>query len=55
MVGVEEAVKVRAADDQRRMVRSANPAHLSLIRVVRRATADGADRKTKKFFGKNLA
>jgi hypothetical protein len=32
--GLERAEKVRYADDQRRMVRSENPACLSLIRLV---------------------
>jgi hypothetical protein len=40
-------MKVRVADDQRGMVRSVNPAHLSLIRPVEEPRADRADQKTK--------
>jgi hypothetical protein len=35
-----QALKVRVADLQRRMVRSENPAHLSLIRLVEEHRAD---------------
>jgi hypothetical protein len=41
------AMKVRVADDQQRMVRSVNPAHLSLIRPVEEHRADRADQKAK--------
>jgi hypothetical protein len=41
------AMKVRGAGDQRRMVRSENPAHLSLIRLVETCRADRADQKSK--------
>ena len=44
---LERAMKVRHADDQRRMVRSVNTAHLSLIRPVEEPRADRADQKTK--------
>jgi hypothetical protein len=40
-------MKVRHADDQRRMVRSENPAHLCLIRPVEGPRADRADQKAK--------
>ena len=42
-----QALKVRVADLQRRMVRSENPAHLSLIRLVEEHRADRADQKAK--------
>lgn len=45
--GLERAVKVRHADDQRRMVRSENLARLSLIRLGEEHRADGADQKSK--------
>jgi hypothetical protein len=44
---LEQAMKVRHAGTQRRMVRSENPAHLSLIRPVEERRADRADQKSK--------
>ena len=55
MAGSQEAAKVRAADNQRTMVRVANPAHLSLIRLVPRVMADRADRKPNTLLGETLA
>jgi hypothetical protein len=46
-VALERAMKVRNAGVQRRMVRSENPAHLSLIRAVEGRRADRADQKSK--------
>jgi hypothetical protein len=40
-------MKVRHAGVQGRMVRSENPAHLSLIRPVEERRADRADQKSK--------
>jgi hypothetical protein len=44
---LERAMKVRVADDRCSMVRSENPAHLSLIRPVEDPRADRADQKAK--------
>ena len=46
-VALGRAMKVRNAGAQRRMVRSQNPAHLSLIRPVEGHRADRADQKSK--------
>jgi hypothetical protein len=46
-VALERAMKVRNAGAQRRMVRSENPAHLSLIRPVEERRADRADQKSE--------
>ena len=54
-VGLKGRAKVRAADDQRRMVRSENPPHLRLIRPLERPGADRADQKTKTLVEKPLA
>ena len=44
---LEQAMKVRHAGAQRRMVRSENPAHLSLNRPVEERRADRADQKSE--------
>jgi hypothetical protein len=44
---LEQAMKVRHAGAQGRMVRSGNAAHLSLIRPVEVRRADRADQKFK--------
>ena len=48
-------MKVRGADDQRKMARSENPAHLSLIRPGEEPRADRADQKDKTLPIKPLA
>jgi hypothetical protein len=55
LMGSERAAMVRAADDQRRMVRSENPAHLGQIRPARPPGADRADQKTKTLLTAHLA
>jgi hypothetical protein len=52
---LERAMKFRSADDQRRMVRSENPAHLSLMRPVEDRRADRADQKAKTLLIEPLA
>jgi len=52
---LERAMKVRHVDDQRRMVRSENPSHLSPIRLVEESSADRADQKAKTLLIKTLA
>jgi hypothetical protein len=46
-VALGQAMKVRNAGAQWRMVRSDHPAHLSLIRPVEERRADRADQKSK--------
>jgi hypothetical protein len=46
-MALERAMKVRHTVAQKRMVRSENPAHLSLIRPVEERRADRADQKSK--------